>query len=340
MILINSAFWTSVGVSESDGNPNGNQYGFYNTIEMSNAVTVKNQYEFFLNSPVNGIYYNNQYEWYRAIGLFHSEPIYDMYSFYNNVTIDGVNPVRDQYEFFKSLKDSISSSFIVASSFLLDGVNEGFYTTDIPKFEALLSGDVGFTMTFSFKRGAIGTDQALFGDHGSRFMIRIIGLTNRLQVDLDDGTTQAKSVGSTAITSTTEWQTAVITFNYANPLGSRTGIYLNGVDEAPVDATTKSLMNGSNIYIGLRSGVNYWNGNMGQVSIIDRVLTPSEISNWHNSGQPKDPQALFGNDTKYFFNPDNSGSTAEFTVLDSVNDITMVSFNLEDQDKTNQTPYP
>jgi len=243
---------------------------------------------------------------------------------------------------FNTLKQYISSTstpFSIASSFLLDGVNEGFYTTDIPKFEALLSGDVEFSMTFSFRRGSLGTDQALFGDNSSRFMIRIIGLTNRLQVDFDDGTTQGKSVGSTAIISTTEWQTAVITFNYANPLGSRTGIYLNGVDETPVDLTTKSMMTGSNVYIGLRSGVNYWNGNMGQVSIIDRVLTPSEISNWHNSGKPKDPQALFGNDTKYFFNPDNSGSTAEFTVLDSFNDITMISFNLEDQDKTNQNPY-
>ena len=70
MILIDSSFWSTVGVISSNGNPNGNQYGFYNSIDMSNTVTIYNQYEFFKNSPINGVYYNNQYEWYKATGYF------------------------------------------------------------------------------------------------------------------------------------------------------------------------------------------------------------------------------------------------------------------------------
>tara|TARA_R110002167_G_scaffold54889_1_gene156360 strand:- start:2324 stop:3355 length:1032 start_codon:yes stop_codon:yes gene_type:complete len=112
MILIDSSFWSTVGVISSNGNPNGNQYGFYNSIDMSNAVTIYNQYEFFKNSPINGVYYNNQYEWYKAIGVFHSEPIFDQYSFYQNVTFDGVNKVGNQYNFFKLLTAAISGDFL------------------------------------------------------------------------------------------------------------------------------------------------------------------------------------------------------------------------------------
>ena len=112
MILIDSSFWSTVGVISSNGNPNGNQYGFYNSIDMSNTVTIYNQYEFFKNSPINGVYYNNQYEWDKAIGVFHSEPIFDQYSFYQNVTFDGVNKVGNQYNFFKFLTAAISGDFL------------------------------------------------------------------------------------------------------------------------------------------------------------------------------------------------------------------------------------
>ena len=101
MITIDASFWSSVGVDSSDGNTNGNQYDFYNSILMSNGVTVYNQKEFFKNSPINSIYYDDQLDWYRAIGVFYSEPIYDQYSFMQNVTFNGVDKVGNQKDFFK-----------------------------------------------------------------------------------------------------------------------------------------------------------------------------------------------------------------------------------------------
>ena len=100
MITIDASFWASVGVDSSDGNANGNQRDFYNSMVV-NGVAVNNQKDFFQNSTVNGIVYYNQWDWYKAIGVFHSEPIYDQYSFYQNVTFDGVNAVGNQYDFFK-----------------------------------------------------------------------------------------------------------------------------------------------------------------------------------------------------------------------------------------------
>ena len=49
MITIDASFWESVGVVNSDGNANGNQKDFYDSILMSNGNTVYNQYEFFRN---------------------------------------------------------------------------------------------------------------------------------------------------------------------------------------------------------------------------------------------------------------------------------------------------
>lgn len=117
MILMDSGFWSSVGLVTNTGNPNGTQYGFYNSIEMSNGETVYNQYEFFKNSPVDGVYYNNQYEWYKAIGVLHSEPIVDQYTFFKNVTFDGVNPVINQYEFYKGLTGAIGGAGIFDNTF-------------------------------------------------------------------------------------------------------------------------------------------------------------------------------------------------------------------------------
>ena len=100
MILIDSAFWASVGLESFDGNDGGTQYDFYRSMVV-NGVAVNNQYDFFLNSTVGGVVYYNQYDWYKAIGVLYNEPIYDQYTFMQNVTFDGVNAIGNQYEFFK-----------------------------------------------------------------------------------------------------------------------------------------------------------------------------------------------------------------------------------------------
>ena len=104
MILIDASFWESVGLESFDGNENGNQYEFYNSMVV-NGVAVNNQYDFFQNSTVGGVVYHNQYDWYKAIGALYNEPIYDQYTFMQNVTFDGVNAVGNQYDFFKGLTD-------------------------------------------------------------------------------------------------------------------------------------------------------------------------------------------------------------------------------------------
>lgn len=142
MILIDSSFWGNVGVASNDGNAAGNQYDFYNYIDMANGEVVRNQYEFFKESAVDGVYYDTPDDWYEAVGTLYSEPITDEYSFYQNVTFDGVNPVGNQYEFFKFLTDAISGIFNLSSA-----LHEWNYQN---------ATDVGTTVTMP-DTGSIGT---------------------------------------------------------------------------------------------------------------------------------------------------------------------------------------
>jgi len=126
MITIDGAFLTAIGVTEifilqgnnadaqnllASGAPIAtvnntdvdSQYEWHFRLVMSNAVTVYNRYDFYLNSPVNGVYYDNQKEWYEAIGELYSENIYDQYSFFQNVSFDGITPIYNQYSYYKGV---------------------------------------------------------------------------------------------------------------------------------------------------------------------------------------------------------------------------------------------
>ena len=108
MITVNNSFLTSVGITGITASEVSNQKDWFYDMEMVNGETVYNQYDYFRNSPVNGVYYDDQYDWYKAIGVFHTEPIYDQYSYMNNVSFDGVNPVGNQYDYYKGIKAAFS----------------------------------------------------------------------------------------------------------------------------------------------------------------------------------------------------------------------------------------
>lgn len=109
MITINNTFLTSVGITGITSSSVSNQKDWFYDMGMSNGEVVNNRYDFFKNSPVDGIYYDNQYQWYKAIGDFYSEPIEDEYSFMNNVTFDGINAVGNQYDYYKGIKAAFSA---------------------------------------------------------------------------------------------------------------------------------------------------------------------------------------------------------------------------------------
>ncbi len=117
MILIDGSFWAAVGVTSSDGNADGTQYDFFNYIEMANGETVYNQYDFFKNSEVDGVFYNDHNEWARAVGVLYSESINNITDFYEVASADGINALGNQYDFFNTLINPISAGGTLSSIF-------------------------------------------------------------------------------------------------------------------------------------------------------------------------------------------------------------------------------
>ena len=233
MITIDASFWASVGVDSSDGNANGNQRDFYNSMVV-NGVAVNNQKDFFQNSTVNGIVYYNQWDWYKAIGTFYSEPIYDQYSFYQNVTFDGINKVGNQKDFF---------NFILGIRYFttLDGAAD-YYT--IPT--VTLTGD--FEIECQFSLTDLTGDMVLFGDGATGFdYLRIDPVNGGLDIRYNNGftsndgqftadnklhTASLKRVGGTvfAYYDGVQVNTRTVSTSFTvEMLGSRLNNYLNGV---------------------------------------------------------------------------------------------------------------
>ena len=80
-------------------------------------------------------------------------------------------------------------------------------------------------------------------------------------------------------------------------------------------------------------------GNFQLLSLLDIHSTPTQITDFYNSGKPLNPKKEYGVNSKLFLNPDNSGSTAQFTITDAINSVNFTSFNSEDSDKVTETMY-
>lgn len=240
------------------------------------------------------------------------------------------------------LAKKISGFFSIANSFYGDGVNNYFSIPYADLGSYLNGSNLKFSISFFVKRDSVASEHSLLTNWGGvpqSFMTRFlatdqIDCTNRLS----SANGNLRTVGT--FTDTNTWYGITITFDYSQTVGNRGKIFVNGVDEAVLD----TLKNGTDIstlsfYLMSRQFSNYFEGSLLQVFLTDDVMSLSEHQNWYNNGKPKDGQALFGSRTKWSFNPDNSGSTAQFSVLDSVNSITATSANMVDADKTTVTPY-
>ena len=232
------------------------------------------------------------------------------------------------------------ADFKIENSFLFDGVNENF---SIPNsaLASTLQGSVDVSFNFVFKPTA-GQDFFPIWDNGnvSRGIYIVYYATgNFFSIEYNDNNHNFRFPVS-AIT-LGSWNYITITLDTVNKISN---LYVNGVDialqsfNAPttvVDSNTSDFnLGGNNV-----AGFGYYEGYINQCSVIGREVTLEEHIEWYNSGNPLDSQDYFNVECKYFFNADESGSTAQFSVLDSTNSITATSVNMEDTDKTTETPY-
>lgn len=236
-------------------------------------------------------------------------------------------------------KHNSGSSFSIAKSFYLDGVNK-FFTIPKADLTSILSGSSKtYTLFFVVKRSEINDNQFLFGSTGQNIDVAFI--SNTIRVRQWDATAVKTLQTSGTFTNTSNFYGVTVVINGLLPSSSK--IYINAIDEALAinTLTGNSDTTSLDYYLGSfnSSSSISLNGYYQQFAIVDYACNSAEIASWYNNGKPKDPQTLFRTNCKYFFNADNSGDTAPFTVTDSVNSINAVSTSLTDANKTPITPY-
>jgi hypothetical protein len=258
-------------------------------------------------------------------------------------TVDDVHPSDAGYlQWFNSAIRYINVGappFSINHSFLLDGVSE-YFTMPLTGIDSVVTGaNKQFTILSNFKRTSSGSYHGIFTDDSNNITFRVSS-SNLLQLVVKDGTVNKICNASTAI-SDNIWHTGAVSYDYSAVLGSRVNFYLDTTLNNSSDAATTNIdaSTGNFNLWALGSGGFPFQGNGQMLAIINRVLSPAEIAIWDNGGKPLNPITLFGADSVYLFNPDDSGSTAQFSVVDSTNSITATSVNLEDADKTTTTPY-
>ena len=241
------------------------------------------------------------------------------------------------------------NSFSIAKSFYFDGVNQDFSA------DSLVSNVSSNTKgTFNILYKPLETTKAAnetivsFGNSSTLEYLGIFHLsTGKLSIQTVKVSTTQFNIHATNIPFTIgEWCLITIVQNGVRPI-----IYINGLPIAMTDVNntnlTSWLSNLTNVdtfnigAIDYNGGGEqfYLNGYVSQVSYIDTDISAAQCLDFYNEGQPKNPQTLFGANCKFFFNPDNSGDTAQFSVVDNVNSITATSSNMTDADKTPITPY-
>ena len=249
---------------------------------------------------------------------------------------------------FVSRIASGSTVFTINNSFLLDGVNEYFNVDSlIPNIATDTVGTINI-LTKSVNQFPSSTARivSLSDTVGTVSNINIVQNTSGTIsiAAILNGVIQFQ-VQTTAAIDLRSWTLISVVQNATQPI-----IYINGIAVAKTNLTSTNLtiwMSGltsiDNFRIGQqsRNGVidyNY-NGYFSQLSYLDTNISAAQVLSFYNNGKPKNPITLFGSNCKFFFNPDNSGSTAQFTVTDSINSINAASVNMEDADKTTTTPY-
>jgi hypothetical protein len=237
-----------------------------------------------------------------------------------------------------------SAAFSISKSFYLDGVDE-YFTIPNADLSGVLQGVVQASFNFTFKF----SDDNNFTLWGNGLVDRGIFIgyaqsANFLQIYYYNQISQIRYLRfpSSAFV-VNDWNNA--TFTIDTTTVSNIKLFVDGVEISPIASqgltnNEEVLTTSDDFTIGLSiAAYGNFGGYISQISVIDRVISLSEHQNWYNNGTPKNPQQLFGSNCKFFFNPDNSGDTAQFSVVDSVNSITATSVNMEDADKTTETPY-
>jgi len=236
------------------------------------------------------------------------------------------------------LSNYFGNQFSIAKSFYFDGVSKYMQTNNTVS----CLDSQNFSMEFYVKRPRLNKEVVLF-NRNNVYRLRIDTSDNLLFYAFNSSGVSKNSFSTdpslkTAL-NTTDWLHIVATYQY-DRTPKKMFFYVNGVEYISSVESLDGTLRAETAFINFfkYSSVSY-ESYLNRASFYDITLTSSQVTDLYNNGKPKDPQALFGANCKFFFNPDNSGDTAQFTVTDSTNSIDATSVNMSSEDKTPLTPY-
>lgn len=171
---------------------------------------------------------------------------------------------------------TLVSSGIVGSCYSFDGNNDYIDLVDTPfRFSS------GFT-TSAWVKPSVISDSKFISKGNSCFSVGIA--SNYYRTTIYDTTWKGISSNSVAIAN--QWAHIVSTWNSQD---KTIRMYVNGVLQTATN-TANYIRNIASYKLQLGrnpEGTNYWNGLIDEVSVWNRVLTQSEITDIYNQGVPK-----------------------------------------------------
>jgi hypothetical protein len=240
-----------------------------------------------------------------------------------------------------------SAVFSIAKSFYLDGVNEYFNADDVLP---LLSTTTKGTWLFSLKNITTANfqDIIVFADSASPLNAVYCYISNIGKITFRSFVAGAEKfrveTTSTTLLNDGLFHTLAFIQDGVNPRILVDGVLIAQTTPAAVDKTVwfNDFSTLDNVRIGAAkfNGIAeqfFYNGYINQIGFFNDDLSNEEVLNWHNENKPKNVTSI--RNCVENFNPDNSGDTSQFTVIGDVNASNFTSVNMEDADKTTETPY-
>lgn len=221
------------------------------------------------------------------------------------------------------------------NSLLFNGVDKYMETAQANIDVNLIAGSAKeFAFVVTFIGNTLGDLFSVYNSIGNRlFSINWNGDRVLYYTYLNSGDGLKRILANTGSSPASVWQHVVINVRYNTLVGQ---IYVNSVDQTATNQITSAVY-GSGAYGNWRIGEGrgqFHDGNIGQIALIKRNLTPTEITNLYNGGCPR----LVGDiisaaDIEFKLEDNYSWNGSNIVGTDS-----MTSVNMVEADITTTTP--
>ena len=171
--------------------------------------------------------------------------------------------------------------------------------------------------------------------------MHFVSTTGQLYAFIGD-TTKYSTTG-TNLLSNNVWSHVLICYDGTLANGSKTKVFINGVDSTSSDSTTATSLVNANypLSIGRRdqTPTYYYNGLMDEIAIWSGTDLRSESSNIYNGGVPFDLSTYSTIPNHYYRMGDNdTWGGSSWTISDNTGSYNLTSTNMEEADRVTDIP--